>query len=52
MFLRRLGEPGLMASGHTTHVLSVLVRQDALGTPSDVPVPRNTILAESPDLLM
>ena len=43
--LRRLfGEPGLIASGQTGQSFSGFVRHETLGTPSDVPVPRNTIL--------
>ena len=41
---RRFGEPGLIASGQTLHWLSGFVRHDTRGTPSDVPVPRKTIL--------
>ena len=40
---RRLGESGFTASGQTTQLLSGLDRHETLGTPSDVPVPRNAI---------
>ena len=41
---RRFGEPFLIASGHTLHWLAGFVRHETLGTPSEVPVPKNIIL--------
>jgi len=47
---RRFGDPGFIASGHTTQVLSGFVRHDTRGTPSEVPVPKNTIRDFDPEL--
>jgi hypothetical protein len=49
VFRLRLGEPGLIASGQTGQLLSEFVRHETLGTPSEVPVPRNTIRDFDPD---
>jgi hypothetical protein len=47
---RRFGDPGLIASGHTGQLLSGSVRHETRGTPSEVPVPKNTIFEFGPEL--